>query len=124
MIWLYIELVLFALLLVCAPYMLWSDYLAVMALKRQRDAKDTLDVKGGLSKWAAAIGPWILIRGYALDAFCNFIHMTIALRELPQELTVTKRLRRHIEGNTRHAPFCLAIRTQLLDGFDPDGIHR
>lgn len=37
MIWLYIELVLFALLLVTAPYQLWCDYLVVMALKRQRD---------------------------------------------------------------------------------------
>jgi len=32
MIWLYIELVLFALLLVTAPYQLWCDYLGVMAL--------------------------------------------------------------------------------------------
>lgn len=117
MIWLYIELVLFALLLVCAPYLLWCDYLGVMALKRQRDG-------WGLSGFSKTIGTWILIRGYLLDALCNFFHMTLVLRELPQELTVTKRLRRHIEGNTRHAPFCLAIRTQLLDGFDPDGIHR
>ena len=115
-----IEVALFALLLVCAPYMLWCDYLCVMTLKRQRDNKSG----GGLSKPALTLGTFILIRGYLLDCFCNVLHMTIALRELPQELTVTKRLRRHIEGSTEHAAFCLSIRTQLLDGFDPAGIHR
>ena len=95
MTWLYIELALFALLLVFAPYLLWCDYLAIMALKRQRDAKDTPDVKGGLSQWSAAIGPWILIRGYLLDFLVNAVHATIILREFPKELTVTKRLRRH-----------------------------
>jgi hypothetical protein len=124
MIWLYIELVLFALLLVCAPYMLWADYLSVMALKRQRDAQDTPDVKGGLSTWAAIAGPWILIRGYTLDFLVNITWMTAILWELPRELTVTHRLRRHIEGNTKHAALCLSIRTKLLDGFDPAGIHR
>lgn len=117
MIYAYIVAALFGLLLVCAPFMLWADYLCVMALKRQRD-------NGGLSGPATYFGTYILIRGYVLDCFVNLVHATIILREFPQELTVTKRLRRHIEGNTRHAPFCLAIRTQLLDGFDPDGIHR
>lgn len=114
---LYIELALFALLLVCAPYMLWCDYLAVMALKRQRDG-------WGLSGLSQAIGPWILMRGYFLDCLVNTVHMSAALREWPRELTVTKRLRRHIEGNTKHAAFCLKIRTKLLDGFDPAGIHQ
>ena len=117
MIWLYIELVLFALLLVCAPYLLWCDYLGVMALKRQRDG-------WGLSGFSKAIGTWILIRGYLLDFLCNVVHASILLREFPRELTVTKRLRRHIEGNTSHAAKRLAFRTQLLDGFDPNGIHQ
>ena len=117
MIYVYIEMVLFALFLVLAPFQLWTDYLCVMGLKRQRDG-------WGLSKLSLKLGSYVLIRGYLLDCFCNVFHMTIALREFPKELTVTKRLRRHIEGNTEHAAFCLAIRTQLLDGFDPAGIHR
>lgn len=120
MTYLYIELVLFALLLVCAPYMLWCDYLIVMALKRQRDDK----LGSGLSGLVQTIGPWVLMRGYFLDCMVNTVHMSAALREWPRELTVTKRIRRHIEGNTRHAAFCLKIRTELLDGFDPAGIHQ
>lgn len=117
MIWLYAELALFAALLITAPYQLWCDYLGVMALKRQRD-------NGGLSGPALFFGSYILIRGYLLDFLCNAVHATILLREFPQELTVTKRLRRHIDGNTVHAAQCLKFRTQLLDGFDPNGIHQ
>ena len=112
-----IELTLFVLLLICAPYMLWCDYLAVMALKRQRDG-------WGLSDLSKFIGSWILIRGYFLDFLVNAVHMTVRLREWPKELTVTLRLRRHIENNTKHAALCLSIRSNLLDGFDPAGIHR
>lgn len=114
---LYIELALLVLLLVCAPYMLWSDYLCVMALKRQRDG-------WGLSVLSKLLGTWILMRGYFLDFLVNTVHMSAVLREWPRELTVTKRLRRHIEGNTQHAGFCLGIRTKLLDGFDPAGVHK
>ncbi|MES1979540.1 MAG: hypothetical protein V4451_15975 [Pseudomonadota bacterium] len=117
MIYLYVELALLALLLVTAPYQLWCDYLGVMALKRQRD-------NGGLSGAAKFFGTYVLIRGYLLDFLCNTVHATIILREFPRELTVTKRLRRHIENNTAHAAKCLAFRTQLLDGFDPAGIHQ
>ncbi len=117
MIYVYAELALFILLLVTAPYQLWCDYLGVMALKRQRD-------NGGLSGLAKFFGSYILLRGYLLDFLCNVVHATILLREFPRELTVTKRLRRHIEGNTQQAAQCLKFRTQLLDGFDPAGIHR
>lgn len=123
MIYLYVELALFALLLIFAPLMLWTDYLAVMNIKRVRD----IGRAGGaysLSGPALALGSYVLVRGYLLDAFVNLVHATALLREWPKELTVTSRLRRHIEGNTEHAALCLAIRTKLLDGFDPNGIHR
>ena len=113
----WVELFLFLALLVCAPYMLWCDYLGVMALKRQRD-------NGGLSGPAKLFGSYMLIRGYLLDFLCNVVHASILLREFPRELTVTKRLRRHIEGNTVHAAQCLKFRAQMLDGFDPNGIHQ
>ena len=118
----WVELALFIALLFFAPLMLWSDYLAVMNIMRVRD----IEKAGGaysLSKLARALGTYILIRGYLLDGFVNMLHMTILLGEWPKELTVTSRLHRHIRDKTEHAALCLAIRTKLLDGFDPNGIH-
>lgn len=116
MIWLYIELALFGLLLICAPGTLFADYAAVMNFKRVRNTV-------GLTKMQAICGAYILVRGYALDLLCNFVHASIVLREFPRELTVTRRLRRHIENNTKHAALCLRLR-QELDALDPAGIHR
>ena len=115
MIYLYTEAALFALLLLCAPFMLFTDYAAVMNFKRVRQTV-------GLTKVQSVCGSYILVRGYLLDCFVNAIHMTLILRELPRELTVTRRLRRHIEGGTRHAAFCLRFRRQL-DALDPSGVH-
>ena len=111
-----VELSLFGLLLLCAPGMLYADFAAVMNFKRVRNTV-------GLTKLQTVIGSYILIRGYLLDLFVNVVHMTILLREWPRQLTVTHRLRRHIEGNTKHAALCLRLR-QELDALDPAGIHR
>jgi len=109
--YLYIEAALFALLLICAPGMLFADYAAVMNFKRVRNTV-------GLTKLQAVCGSYILIRGYLLDLLVNVVHMSILLREWPRELTVTHRLRRHIEGTTKHAALCLRFR-QELDALDP-----
>lgn len=111
-----VELSLFGLLLLCAPGMLFADYAAVMNFKRVRNVI-------GLTRAQTIIGSYILIRGYLLDLFVNIVHMTVLLREWPRQLTVTHRLRRHIEGNTKHAALCLRLR-QELDALDPAGIHR
>lgn len=116
MIWLYIEAALFVLLLICAPGMLYADFAAVMNFKRVRETV-------GLTRLQTVCGSYILIRGYLLDLFCNVVHATIVLREFPRELTVTRRLRRHIENNTKHAALCLRLRQQL-DALDPAGIHQ
>lgn len=116
MIWLYIEAALFGLLLICAPGMLYADYAAIMNFKRVRQTV-------GLTKMQTVCGSYILIRGYLLDLFCNWVHASLILREWPRETTVTRRLRRHIEGNTKHAALCLSVRQQL-DALDPAGIHR
>lgn len=122
MIYLYIELFLFGLLLICAPGMLYADYAAVMNFKRVRE--DGKAGRGpGLTRLQTVCGSYILARGYLLDFFVNTVHMTVRLRELPRELTVTHRLRRHIEGNTKHAALCLSYRMEL-DALDPSGIHR
>lgn len=116
MIYIYIEAALFVLLLICAPGMLYADYAAVMNFKRVRDTV-------GLTKLQTVCGSYILIRGYLLDCLCNVVHASLILREWPQELTVTRRLRRHIAGNTKHAALCLRLR-QELDALDPAGIHQ
>ena len=115
MIFLYIEIVLLALLLIFAPGQLFSDYAAVMNFKRVRNTV-------GLTRLQTIIGSYILARGYLLDLLCNVVHMTVILREFPRELTVTRRLRRHIQGGTERAALCLRFR-QELDALDPAGIH-
>lgn len=115
----YVEVFLFVLLLPCAPGMLYADFAAVMNFKRVREEGKT-GVGPGLTKLQLYCGSYILIRGYVLDLFCNWVHATIVLREFPRELTVTRRLRRHIENNTKHAALCLRLRQQL----DPAGIHQ
>lgn len=126
---LWIELFLFVLLLICAPGMLYADFAAVMNFKRVRENGKPLEdgspgIGPPITKIQTVCGGYILARGYLLDLFVNVVHMTLLLGfELPRELTVTHRLRRHIEGNTKHAALCLRLR-QELDALDPAGIHR
>jgi hypothetical protein len=116
MIYLYIEAGLFVLLLITAPGQLYADFAAVMNFKRVRDTV-------GLTRLQTVCGSYILARGYLLDLFVNVFHVSLILGELPRELTVTRRLRRHIEGDTKHAALCLRFR-QEIDALDPSGIHR
>lgn len=119
---LWIELAILPFMLYDAPDTLLVYYWAIMNLKRVRD--DGKKGGPGLSPAAVRIGTRTLIRGYVYDFLVNAVHMTWRLKELPRELTVTRRLRRHIESNTKYAAYCLEMRTQLLDGFDPNGIHQ
>ena len=67
-------------------YALWLFYLAVMNLKRVKDA-------GKLTKAALILGYPILIVGYVLDFISNILVMTVLLLELPRELLVTPALK-------------------------------
>ena len=99
-----------------AFYVLWILYLAVMNLKRVRD-------EGKLSKLALWLGTPVLFVGYILDAVLNIVVMTVILLELPQELTVSERLKRHNKdvGGWRKA---VALWFEpLLDPCDPSGDH-
>lgn len=139
-----VELGLFGLLLVCAPQMLWADFLAVMNIMRVRDlAKEN---KGPApAKWAYRVGIYILIRAYLLDAFVNLIHMSIWLREWPLlprwsrrgqykkfsawllkdgELTVSERLQRHIDTpDSPHRELCLQLQAYWLSSYDTSARH-
>jgi len=96
-------------------YILWVFYLAVMNLKRVKDA-------GLLSKTAMALGYPVLIVGYLLDCFVNVFVMTLLLLELPRETTVTSRLKRHNKG-TGWRKAIAAWAEPLLDPYDPSGDH-
>lgn len=97
-------------------YTLWIFYLAVMNLKRTRDA-------GLLTKTAMALGYPVLFVGYILDCFVNVTVMTILLLELPKETTVTARLKRHNDNSSGWRKSVAIWAEPLLDPFDPSGNH-
>lgn len=96
-------------------YVLWGLYLAVMNLKRAKDA-------GQLSKTALVLGTPILFVGLLVDLFCNVL-LSVPLLELPQELTVTARLKRHNKDVSGWRKSVALWFEPLLDPFDPTGDH-
>jgi hypothetical protein len=108
---------LYALLIgLSSTYALWVFYLAVMNLKRAKDA-------GQLTATAKALGYPVLIVGYVLDCFVNFTVMTVLLLEIPQETTVTSRLSRHLNDCDCWRKSIAAWAAPLLDPYDPSGRH-
>ena len=98
-------------------YVLWVFYLAVMGLKRARDA-------GSLTKWALVFGYPVLIVGYAMDIFVNVTILTVLFLEWPHETLVTSRLKRHIiESSGWRETMAAWICGNLLNAFDPNGKH-
>lgn len=97
-------------------YLLWVFYLAVMNLDRAKRS-------GTLGPVAFALGLPILIGGLALDFLINLVPCTIAFRELPRELTVTARLKKHIDDKGHKGDMARWIADHLLDPFDPSGKH-
>ena len=97
-------------------YALWIFYLAVMNLARaKRDGK--------LSKPALILGTPVLFVGWVLDFLANVFVMTPLMLELPQELTVTARLKRHHKESTGYRLAVVLWFEQILDVFDPSGDH-
>lgn len=98
-------------------YITWLFYLAVMNLKRAKDA-------GTLSKVALVMGYPILLVGLVLDALLNVTVMTVLFLEPPREWLVTARLKRHAEvfGPWR-GDLARWFAKHLLDVFDPSGKH-
>jgi hypothetical protein len=103
--------------LVLALWLLWVFYLAVMNIKRVRDM-------GRLGKVATTLGYPVLLVGIVLDVFCNVVVFTLLLAELPQEWTVTARLKRHKRTSTGYRKRVADwFGSELLDSFDPSGAH-
>jgi len=106
-------------ILLCALglfYATWLFYLAVMNLKRAKDA-------GTLSTTALVMGYPLLLIGLALDCLLNLTVMTVLLLELPKELLVTARLKRHAPEQTWRGSVARWLAKHLLDTFDPSGKH-
>jgi cyanate permease len=99
-----------------STYALWIFYLAVMNLKRAKDA-------GQLTTTAKVLGYPVLIVGYVLDCFVNFTVMTILLLEIPRETTVTARLKRHLNECDCWRKSIALWAAPLLDPYDPSGKH-
>jgi len=98
-------------------YALWVFYLAVMNLKRVKDA-------GKLGKVALTLGMPVLFVGLLLDLLANVLVFSILLLEIPQETTVTARLKRHKRESTGwRLRVTEWFASELLDHFDPSGVH-
>lgn len=96
-------------------YGLYVFYCAVMNIKRVRDM-------GKLTKLGMAFGYPTLVIGLVLDLLVNVLVMTPLLLELPRELTVTSRLKRH-QSSTGWRLAVVKFFEPVLDPLDPSGDH-
>jgi hypothetical protein len=97
-------------------YGLYVFYCAVMNIKRVKDA-------GKLTKLGMAFGYPTLVIGLVLDLLVNVFVMTIILLEVPQEWTVTSRLKRHNRESTGWRLAVVKFFEPVLDPLDPSGDH-
>ena len=105
----------FVLIFISSFYVLWILFLAIMNLKRVRDADQ-------LPKQALILGTPVLFLGLAVDLFCNIL-LTVVLFEMPRESTVTARLKRHNKATGGYRKWVASIFEPILDPFDPSGDH-
>lgn len=100
----------------CITYALYVFYCAVMNIKRVRDA-------GKLTWFGKVLGYPTLYIGLCLDLLVNIFVMTPLLFELPRELTVTSRLKRHNKESTSWRLAVVKFFEPVLDPLDPSGDH-
>lgn len=99
-----------------ATYALYVFYAAVMNIKRVRDM-------GKLTLVGKVFGYPTLFIGLVLDLFVNLFVMTLLLLELPRELTVTARLKRHNTPAAGWRRSVVRFFEPVLDPLDPSGNH-
>ena len=106
----------YILLALATTYGLYVFYCAVMNIKRVRDA-------GKLTPVGMAFGYPTLAIGLVLDLLVNTFVMTLIMAELPRELTVTSRLKRHHASSTGWRLAVVKFFEPVLDPLDPSGDH-
>jgi len=97
-------------------YGLYVFYAAVMNIKRVRDM-------GKLTTLGKVFGYPTLVIGLILDLLVNWFVMTLILLEVPRELTVTSRLKRHHTESTGYRLAVVKFFEPVLDPLDPRGDH-
>lgn len=103
-------------------YVLWLLYLAVMNLKRSKDA-------GTIPRTALWMGYPILLVGLFVDWVVNVLVFTVLFLDLPGSATelVTGRLKRYAYtlkyAGTKRQKAAHWFAEHLLDPFDPYGKH-
>jgi hypothetical protein len=101
---------------IAITYLLYVFYSAVMNIKRVRDM-------GKLTTFGKVLGYPTLAIGLVLDLVVNTLVMTFILLELPRELTVTSRLKRHNRESTGWRLAVVKFFEPVLDPLDPSGDH-
>lgn len=101
-----------------AMYALWIFYAAVMCLKTAKN-------KGLLNTQLKVLGTPVLMVGYLLDAALNIVVMTVVCLEMPQELTISARLKRYNRDPREWwwRRKVAAVFEPILDPLDPSGDH-
>lgn len=97
-------------------YALYVFYCAVMNIKRVRDM-------GKLTTMGKVLAYPTLVIGLILDLLVNVFVMSFILVEIPQELTVTSRLKRHHKESTGWRLAVVKFFEPVLDPLDPSGDH-
>lgn len=98
-------------------WIFWAFYVLTMGLYRAH-------LDGRLSGMQLCMGlPFVMV-GIALDVMCNFTIAAIMFAELPNEILVTERLKRHDRsGYGWRCDLARWICTNMLDSLDPNGRH-
>jgi hypothetical protein len=102
--------------LVAALYALWVCFLAVMNLRRAREA-------GRLTRPALVLAAPLLLVGFIGDVLINLVLATLVFVDRPREWTVSARLSRYLPRDDWRARVAMWIALHLLDPFDPSGRH-
>lgn len=110
------------------PMALWVLFRIIMRLKIRKDGGEVL------SRATLAWGYPTLMVGYALDFATNVWQGTVLFLEVPKELTVSARVKRHTHDTSVPAwywkPLVLwrrlvarTLRDRVLKPYDPSGGH-
>ncbi len=107
----------YALYVLAFLWAFWAMYVLVMGIYRAHLAKRLTPVTLAMSL------PFVAL-GYVMDVLANVTVASVVFVELPREVLVTDRLKRHMQAGSGWR-FTIAnwVCNNLLDVFDPSGNH-